>query len=99
MCSERREDGPSSLKESAKATNFREGPKGEVRRIYIPRTSVNKGKKEGRGCYASVLASPSRAGSGRRPLLVLLLLASQEVARGPAHGVGSEKAPLRHMGE
>jgi hypothetical protein len=26
--------------------NFRESPKGEVRRILIPRTSVNKGKKE-----------------------------------------------------
>jgi hypothetical protein len=25
--------------------NFRESPKGEVRRIYIPRTPVNKGKK------------------------------------------------------
>src|SRR5829696_9323726 len=28
--------------------NFRESPKGEVRRIPIPRTSVNKGKKKGR---------------------------------------------------
>jgi hypothetical protein len=30
--------------ESSKA-NFRESPKGEVRRILIPRTWVNKGKK------------------------------------------------------
>jgi hypothetical protein len=29
--------------------NFGECPKGEVRRIPIPRTPVNKGKKEGRG--------------------------------------------------
>jgi hypothetical protein len=28
--------------------NFREHPKGEVRRILIPRTTVNKGKKKGR---------------------------------------------------
>src|SRR5215211_4978330 len=28
--------------------NFRESPKGEVRRIPIPRTWVNKGKKKGR---------------------------------------------------
>ena len=25
--------------------NFREGPKGEVRRILLPRTPVNKGKR------------------------------------------------------
>jgi hypothetical protein len=35
--------------------NFRECPKGEVRRISIPRTSVNKGKKKGRSCYAPTL--------------------------------------------
>jgi hypothetical protein len=29
--------------------DFRECPKGEVRRILIPRTSVNSGKKKGRG--------------------------------------------------
>jgi hypothetical protein len=28
--------------------NFRESPKGEVRRIHIPRTWVNKGKWKGR---------------------------------------------------
>jgi len=26
--------------------NFRESPKGEVRRILIPRTTVNKGRKK-----------------------------------------------------
>src|ERR687897_717720 len=31
--------------------NFREGPKGEVRRISIPHTPVNKGMRKGRGCY------------------------------------------------
>jgi hypothetical protein len=31
---------------------FAEGPKGEVRRMRILRTPVNKGKREGRGCYA-----------------------------------------------
>jgi hypothetical protein len=29
--------------------NFSERRQHEVRRIYLPRTSVNKGKKEGRG--------------------------------------------------
>ena len=29
--------------------NFGESPKGEVRRIPLPRTSVNKGKKKARG--------------------------------------------------
>jgi hypothetical protein len=29
--------------------NFRECPKGEVRRILIPRTSVNKGIRKGKG--------------------------------------------------
>jgi hypothetical protein len=43
VCSERREDRPSSLKESAKATNFAELSYGEVRRIPILRTRVNRG--------------------------------------------------------
>src|SRR5215208_561469 len=30
--------------------NFGESPKGEVRRIPIPRTRVNKGMRKGRGC-------------------------------------------------
>src|SRR5215207_10995061 len=30
--------------------NFVESPKGELRRISIPRTLVNKGKRKGRGC-------------------------------------------------
>ena len=36
-------------------TNFRESPKGEVRRIPIPRTPVNKGseKRRGRASYSS----------------------------------------------
>jgi hypothetical protein len=40
--------------------NFREGPKGEVRRIYIPRTPVNKGKK---------VAGPSTTGFVRTTYL------------------------------
>ncbi len=31
--------------------NFSELRLGEVRRIPLPRTSVNKAKKKGRGCY------------------------------------------------
>jgi hypothetical protein len=30
--------------------NFRESPKGEVRRILLPRTLVNERKGKGRGC-------------------------------------------------
>jgi len=37
--------------EKSAQANFGECSKGEVRRIPIPRTSVNKGKKKGRGCY------------------------------------------------
>jgi hypothetical protein len=40
--------------------NFRECPKGEVRRIPIPRTPVNKGKKKekkGRDIVAHILPS------------------------------------------
>jgi hypothetical protein len=35
--------------------NFGESPKGEVRRISIPRTRMNKGKKKGRGMEALAL--------------------------------------------
>ena len=47
VCSERREDGPSSLKESAKATNFVELCQREVHRIPLLGTSVNKGDEAG----------------------------------------------------
>ncbi len=33
--------------------NFREFVTGEVRRIPLPRTRVNKGNKKGRGCYST----------------------------------------------
>jgi hypothetical protein len=47
--------------------NFRESPKGEVRRIPIPRTSVDKGKNKGRGePYA-----PARPPSFRGTYIVL----------------------------
>src|SRR5215208_5618890 len=36
--------------EKSHHSNFGESPKGEVRRISIPRTSVNKDKKKGRSC-------------------------------------------------
>ena len=38
-----------------KRLNFRELWIGELRRILLPRTPVNKGKKKGRGCYAPAL--------------------------------------------
>ena len=37
--------------------NFRESPKGEVRRIPIPRTPVNKGKRKDQSYYAPALPS------------------------------------------
>jgi hypothetical protein len=36
-------------------TDFAEFPKGEVRRIPLPRTWVNKGKEKGQGCYTPAL--------------------------------------------
>jgi hypothetical protein len=41
--------------ENSVCANFRECPKGEVRRISIPRTPVNKGMKKGRGMEALAL--------------------------------------------
>jgi hypothetical protein len=38
-------------------SNFRECPKGEVRRMLIPRTTVNKGKEKDRSVDAPVLLS------------------------------------------
>jgi hypothetical protein len=37
--------------------NFRECPKGEVRRIPIPRTRVNKGKRKSREFSPALLSS------------------------------------------
>src|SRR5215212_1197814 len=50
---------PRRTSENSLKANFRECPKGEVRRIPIPRTPVNKGKKEkkGRDIVAHILAS------------------------------------------
>jgi primase-polymerase (primpol)-like protein len=47
---------------SRTGAKFAECPKGEVRRITIPRTPVNKGKKKDRNCNAPVLTT-SRAHS------------------------------------
>src|SRR5215208_465448 len=41
-----------SVKGCKRRRNFGESPKGEVRRNPIPRTRLNKGTREGRGCYA-----------------------------------------------
>jgi len=42
------------LRKQCLTTNFRELRYGEVRRITIPRTSVNKGMKKGlEGCYTA----------------------------------------------
>jgi hypothetical protein len=40
--------GHKARQSTKEAPNFRECPKGEVRRISIPRTQVNKGKRKGR---------------------------------------------------
>src|SRR5215217_4788391 len=47
--------------ENSVYANFREYPKGEVRRIPLPRTPVNKGKKKGwgpRGPQPSIVKRP-----------------------------------------
>src|SRR5688572_914856 len=49
--------------ENSFKANFRECPKGEVRRILIPRTPVNKGKKK-----AEAVMSPGPHNSGSRTL-------------------------------
>src|SRR5919106_1676273 len=59
--------------------DFRESPKGEVRRIPIPGTSVNKDKKKGRG-VAAAPASFSRVGLPL-PLLLPLLLPWSSIRR------------------
>jgi hypothetical protein len=48
--------GTKHVRARRKRPNFGEPRNGEVRRIYIPRTPVNRGKNKGRGlCYAPVL--------------------------------------------
>jgi hypothetical protein len=46
--------GTMRTSQNAVWANFAESPKGEVRRIPIPRTSVNKGMKKDRGCLCAV---------------------------------------------
>jgi hypothetical protein len=52
-----------STSEHQEAPNFRESPKGEVRRILILGSRVNKGKKEGGGAdvgpWPYTISSPS----------------------------------------
>jgi hypothetical protein len=45
--------GHKARQSTKEAPNFRESPKGEVRRILIPRTWMNKGKGEGRRLLCS----------------------------------------------
>jgi hypothetical protein len=49
--------GHKARQSTKEAPNFREYPKGEVRRIHIPRTRVNKGKKKGRSVMLHPCAS------------------------------------------
>src|SRR4051794_26566282 len=43
-----------TVTKQALTSNFRESSKGEVRRISLPRTRMNKGKGKGRGCNYSL---------------------------------------------
>src|SRR5215213_1243438 len=63
--------------------NFLESRLGEVPRITLPRTPVNKGMKKGRGCYARPsLTSGSRTLSASRlPCLVCLDLTGRHLGR------------------
>ena len=45
--------------------NFSERRRGEVLRIHLPRTPVNKGKRKGRSCYAPALYYLAVFGSAR----------------------------------
>ena len=51
----------------AMRANFREFAEGEVRRIPLPRTWVNKGKREGPTLYEPTLLAPTFY-RGRSPL-------------------------------
>ena len=64
-------------------------PACELPRIPLPRRSVNsvdRDEEEGRNYYAPALLLASVVGA--RSFLALLLPATQEVARGPAHRIG-----------
>src|SRR5215212_12192592 len=64
------------------------GAQGELRRISLPRTPVNKGKKgRGPGCYQFRPSPLLDSVLGAYSFLALLLLASQEVVRDPPYGV------------
>jgi hypothetical protein len=45
--------------------NFRESPKSEVRRITIPRTSVNKGEKKGALVTCAAIVSAEGEGEAK----------------------------------
>ncbi len=77
--------------------NFGELRKAEVRRILLPRTPVNKGKKKGRG-YSTPRPSPLLASVLLGVSFLALLLSaasSQELVRGPPYRIGDPTYRLR----
>src|SRR5215208_8341377 len=52
-------ESPARTFDTSEKGEFRELRKGEVLRIPLPRTSVNKGKRTGRGFYTSALSFDS----------------------------------------
>jgi hypothetical protein len=81
--------------ENASYAKFAESPKGEVRRIHIPRTPVNKGKREGRGHYKRPRPSIVPAEKNlERAYLISYLARSPRVANlvhGVRHGSALEE--------
>jgi hypothetical protein len=70
---------------------FGEGPKGEVRRIRLPRTFVNKGKKEGRALWPGPYRPGHPSKSGEPP--------EQEHSRDHKQGANQEDPDRRHVGK
>src|SRR5215208_4672227 len=83
---------PARTSEKAGKRNFRESPKGEVRRIPIPRTSVNEGKRKG-----WVLRDPALMITASDLLLVGRLLQACGLLLRLARGLASIFE--RHAGE
>ena len=72
-------------------TNFVESPKGEVRRILIPRASVNKGKKKGRALWPGPYRPGHPGKSGEPP--------DQEHSRDHKQSANQEEPDRRHVGK
>jgi hypothetical protein len=76
--------------------NFGESPKGEVPRIPIPRTSMNKGKSEGQGVVAPALR-PHHGSMNALSTLLLFEVPHLPCDQPFARGLSLEKPRLRGL--